>query len=294
MPRLEGQPRPLGQQPASRGDHRAAVVNHSPSFVSQEIGEHVSDVERTGTVEDQSAANLRLAESEMAGAGIEDHIDRVGRHSAAGPSGHPGVFTNFKADLDSAQVEDQIADRIFLAVNFDRVAHLVRPGFEPSRFVMQSVAAQESLAHETRDAAIDRQTSAIEQCAAMENRQAQADRHAFRRRQNLLQDGQGGVLQSRTLESVFAAIAADAQFGQAEDACALKPRGRDGGEDVVAVARPIHRGLVEYGGGDADASHGGKLSVVKILGCQPFSRRACSPRLIANNIANFATSKLAG
>ena len=192
----------------------------------------------------------------MARARVENHIDRVRRHAAAGPSRHPGVLADLEADLDAAAIEDQIADRILLTVDFDLIANVLRPRLEPTRLVVQAVAAEKSLGDESRDLPVDRQAGAVEQGAAVEERQAKAHDHAFRGRHNLLQHGQRGLLQARAVKSVLAAIAGDAQLGQAKDARPLGPRRLDRGKNVVAVAGPIHRRLIEHGGGDSNARHG--------------------------------------
>ena len=57
------------------------------------------------------------------------------------------------------------------------------------------------------------------------------------------------VLHAGGEEHVLAAIAGDAQFGQAEDADPSVARGSNGGPNVPAVGFPGHRRLVNSRGG---------------------------------------------
>ncbi len=101
--------------------------------------------------------------------------------------------------------------------DLDRVADLLRPGLEPARFVVQAIAAKEPLGDEAGDPPIDGQTGTVEQGVAVHQRQPEADDHAVRVRQDCRERFARRLLKSHAVEGVFAAVAGDAQFGQAED-----------------------------------------------------------------------------
>ena len=57
-------------------------------------------------------------------------------------------------------------------------------------------------------------------------------------------------------ELVFATVAAESEFGEAEEGDLLLFGLGDDGEDALLIAVPVEWGLVERGGGDVEISHG--------------------------------------
>ena len=103
--------RPGCHELAARGDQRAAVINRPAGFIAQQVRINVADAESPRTFEHEPFAHFELSKSEMAGAGIQNHIHAVQGQRRAGPIGDPGIFANLKADLDAAEIEMDIADR---------------------------------------------------------------------------------------------------------------------------------------------------------------------------------------
>src|SRR4029079_12350555 len=91
--------------------------------------------------------------------------------------------------------------------------------------------------------------------AVKQQRQAERDDHAARFGQQLLQYAEGHLLRAGSVERVFAAVAGDAQLGQAEDADAGLAGVGCGPAEARTVAVPIEGRLVQNGGADADELH---------------------------------------
>ena len=230
-------------------------------------------MERPRALDHQPLANVELAEGEVAGAGVEDDVDSLRRHAAAGPARHPGVLANLEADLDATAVEDQVADRILLAAKLDRVADLLGPGLEPAGLVVQAVAAEEPLGHEARNPPIDRQAGTVEQGVAMQERQAQAHDHALRGGKDRFERLPDHRLESRPVEGVLAAVTGDAQFRQAKDRDSLSPSSADRRQDVLLVARPVQGRLIQNGCRNSDTCHGSNPRALRMS----LVFRSCSP-----------------
>ena len=147
---VKRKPRPRRQQHSGRSDHRPAVVNRPPGFVAQEVRIDVAHAERPRAFQDEPPANVHLAEREMAGTGVENHIHARQRQLAAGAVGDPGIFADFKPDLHVAagsvdQVVVHIAQRIGPAVPSQLGLHAGGPGPEPAGFVVDAVTRQKPL-----------------------------------------------------------------------------------------------------------------------------------------------------
>ena len=168
VPGREGEPRPGGQQRARRGDQRAAVVDRPARLVAQQVGVDVAHAERPRAFEHEPLADLELAEGEVAGAGIEDHVDAVRatcRRRAGRPPRRP------RRSRSRSCTPPQSKTRSPMRVLAGRRSSIVsrtpaRPGLEPARLVVQAVAGQELLGDEARDPAVDRQAGAVEQGVA--------------------------------------------------------------------------------------------------------------------------------
>ena len=76
----------------------------------------------------KSFANALLAKGKVAGTRIENHVDAGPRKFAAGPVGHPGVFTDLEADPQARAVHHQIAHRDLLATQGDLAPGVLGPG----------------------------------------------------------------------------------------------------------------------------------------------------------------------
>src|SRR5688572_20932326 len=60
-----------------RSDQRVAVVDHSPRLVPEHVRVYVTDTERARAFQHQPIADRVLAKREMAGARVQDDIDRL-------------------------------------------------------------------------------------------------------------------------------------------------------------------------------------------------------------------------
>ena len=79
---------------------------------------------------------------------IQNEIDTVQCQRRARPVRHPGILANLKSNANAANVEMQVSDGKCLAAGRNKlVAHACRPRFEPTRFIMNSVAGQKPLSH---------------------------------------------------------------------------------------------------------------------------------------------------
>jgi hypothetical protein len=108
-----------------------------------------------------------LPERKVAGAGVQDDIDSAFGQFASGSIRHPGVFADFKADPHIADFEQQVAERQRLPGNLHLFAGIVRPSFEPARFVMDPFAGQVLLGHQPQQFAVNGHRRRVEQGSAM-------------------------------------------------------------------------------------------------------------------------------
>ena len=90
----------------------------------------------------------------MAGARVEDDVGTALGKPCARAISHPSVAADFHADLYAATVEQQIADRIGVAVD-GHLSDVARgPRCEPTWLVMNAIAGQMLLADEAEQSAI--------------------------------------------------------------------------------------------------------------------------------------------
>ena len=142
QPVAEGEPRPRGEHLAAAGDERTAVEDRAARFVAEQVGEG----ELTPNVREPSSTNrsriFLLAERKMARGGIEQNVGAAGGEARTGAIGDPGVAADFDADPHAAAVEEQVADRVLAAVDFDAADGARRPAAEPARLVVNAVAGE--------------------------------------------------------------------------------------------------------------------------------------------------------
>src|SRR5204863_6726892 len=103
---------------------------------------------------------------------------------------------------------------------------------------MNSPARQVLLADKTENFAIDDETTCVEQGAMKEEWQTERDNHAARLGEQLLEHVERHLLRAGGVEGVFAAVARDTEFGEAEDADAGFAGGPNRAADARAVAMP--------------------------------------------------------
>ncbi len=113
---------------------------------------------------------------------------------------------------------------------------------------MNAVARQIALGDEAQDAAVDDQARGIEQSVLIRHGQTDRDDHPLRVRHDLGQHLGGHPLHARGLKRVLAAIARDAQLGQAKNADLIGLRGGDRSENPLPIAIPIERRLIQRHG----------------------------------------------
>jgi hypothetical protein len=121
---------------------------------------------------------------------------------------------------------------------------------------VNAVACEVALGHEAEDLPIGEEASGVEESVLVQDGQPDRNHDPFGRGGDALEDAESPFLDPAGQEGVFAAVAGDAQLGQAEDAHAAALGLGDARKDVRLVAFPIERRLVQYGGADAKELHG--------------------------------------
>ena len=251
----KGEPWSGREQLSGRRNQCATFIDRSARFVPQQVGRDVADAERSRAFDDEPFADFELAEGEVAGAGIENHVDSGEGHVSARAFGDPGVFADFHPDLHVATVESDVTDRILHIAYFDGVANAHGPGFEPTWFVVESLACQEPFGDEAEDFTVGGQAGGIEEAALVQEGNTDRDDHAACFRHDLLKDFEGSLLEAEGVKDVFTAVAADGHLGQAENGRTLAACFFDGGQDVRSIVLPVERGLVQHCRGNANSSH---------------------------------------
>ncbi len=114
----------------------------------------------------------------MTGAGIEDEIDGAGGESCAGAVGYPGIFADFKADADAANVEDEIADGGGVVGEMMEIGDADGPGLEPTGFIVDAIASEVLFGDEASDFPVHDDSNGVVERVLMAYRQADGDDHA--------------------------------------------------------------------------------------------------------------------
>src|SRR5690606_29044086 len=174
-----------GHRPERR-DERVPVVDRPPRLVAHEVRVDVGDPEGAGPFEHEAAANLVLAEGEVARARVEDDVHRVERQGAAGALDDPGVLTDLEADSDRSAVEAEIAEGVALPRDGQLRALSAGPWLEPARLVVEPVPRQRLLGDEPLQAAISDQADRVVDGLAQPHGETEARHQAPRRRKELL------------------------------------------------------------------------------------------------------------
>ena len=144
----KAEPRPRRQKFSRRGDERAAIVNRPTRFIAEQIRVNVAHAKCPRAFEHEAFSHFQFSEREVTRARIQNQIDTVQRQRRARPVRHPGILANLKSNANAANVEMQVSDGKCLAAGRNKlVAHACRPRFEPTRFIMNSVAGQKPLSH---------------------------------------------------------------------------------------------------------------------------------------------------
>src|SRR5690606_26606587 len=121
----------------------------------------IGDAEGTRALDDEALADRLLAEGEVTGAGVEDHIDPLERQIAAGAMRDPGVLADLEAQLDAAAVEVKVAQGHVDAGDLDVGAQPLRPRLEPARLVVNAVAGEVLLGDDAGEATVDGEGGAV-------------------------------------------------------------------------------------------------------------------------------------
>ena len=124
-----------------------------------------------------------------------------------------------------------------------------RPAAKPAWLVVNAVAGQVLLGDEAEQLAVASDGGRVVERALVERRQAEAGEQALRVWDKLLQHVERGPLHAGRKVHVLAAVAGDAQLGQAENAHAGVAGSGDRGPNVPGVCVPRHRRLIDGGGG---------------------------------------------
>jgi len=228
-------------------------------------------------------AHRQLAEGEVAGRGVEDDVGAMRREPGPRTLGHPGVLADLEAEADAvlrlrSEREEQIAKRHLDPADPCRGRAAFMPGLEPARLVVDAIAGEMLLGHASQHPSIGDHRYAIEQRAVVQARQTETHHQPVRLGQQFEQHAFGLHHDVGAMEGVLAAIAGDAQLGQAEQADLRGAGVTDGGQDALLVPVPIERGLVEDGGGEGDPVHACSVPAraarinANLRSCSPLSR----------------------
>ena len=237
------------------GDEGTAIVNGPAGLVAQEIGINVTGPESPRTFQGEALAHLQFAKGKMARARIQNEVHAFQGQRRSGPVGHPGVFADFKTDAHIAATERKIADGIMASLNERLAAHARRPWLEPAWFVMNAITREKPFGHEPHNLPVNHQTGAIEQAVLMQNGQPERDHHATCGGDRRLQGLPGHAGGIGGMERVFASIASQTQFRQAQKRHALLARLVDGGQNAPGIALPIQGRLIQNRRADFNQFH---------------------------------------
>jgi len=233
----------------------AATIDRPARLVTDEVRIDVACSECPRALEHEPAPNLLLTEGEMAGRRVEDQVDSAGRQGHARPVGGPGVFTDLEPDPHASELESEVSDRQVAVSLPDPAPTAAGPGPEPAGLVVNPVAGEVLLAHDPRQPAIRGDRHGVVHAVLVPDRQADRDRESPGLRENLLEHPPGHPLDSWREERILAAVARDAEFGEAKEGDPVRPGGGDGRHDPVPVPVPVERRLVEGTAPDSDRMH---------------------------------------
>src|SRR5205823_6427666 len=126
------------------------------------------------------------------------------------------ILTNLKSKPDSSDVKVQVTNGKCLAAGRNKlVAHACRPRFEPTRFVMNSVAGEKPLSHKPNQSSIHSQRRAVEETVLMQGRQPERHDHSAGFRHEFLERSPRSLMCIGRVERIFASVTREAEFGQA-------------------------------------------------------------------------------
>ena len=193
----------------------------------------------------------------MAGAGVEDDIGTACGEVGAGSVCDPCVLADLETDADARDVENEISYGDGGSVRCGEViAHALRPWLEPAGLVVDPVAREVSLGGESDDPAVCDQGAGVEQGTLMEDGKADGDNDAFCFRDYHPEHFPRAGVGVRGEKPVLAAVACEAEFREADERGSVLAGCADGGGGACEIPRPVERGLVECGGGEAEVCHG--------------------------------------
>lgn len=192
----------------------------------------------------------------MAGAGVEQHVDATLGESSAGTIGDPGIFADFESKANTVTVEEQVSEGPGVGAGVVAVHVTGWPGAEPARFVVQTIACKVLFGGEAGDGPIGNEAGGVEDTVAVEERQSHGDGEIAGGGDDLQQLLPCGLPDVRCEKHVFAAIAGDAEFGEAEHLNVLFAGLVQNLQDAVQVSIPVERGLVQVGGCQPKGAHG--------------------------------------
>src|SRR5439155_36013 len=136
------------------------------------------------------------------------------------------------------------------------VAHACRPRFEPTRFIMNSVAGQKPLSHKANESSIHSQRCAVEETVLVQGRQPERHDHSAGFRQEFLERSPRSLMCIGRVERIFASVTREAEFGQANHDGASIPRHLDRLTNVGRVVLPVERCLIQHASRYVDEFHG--------------------------------------
>ena len=121
---------------------------------------------------------------------------------------------------------------------------------------MNAIAGEVLFGDKPGQVAVDAHGRDVKQAPAVHQRQAQAGNQATGPGQDLTEHLPGRTLSARRMEGVFAPVAGNTEFGQADDSHTGSASFVEGGDDVRLVAFPVEWGLVQGRCRDLDQFHG--------------------------------------
>ena len=120
---------------------------------------------------------------------------------------------------------------------------------------MNAIAGKVLLGHKPSNPAVDEEAGSIKDHSPVHHRQPDGHYHSAGQRGNPGQELEGTFENTRTVKRILAAVASNAEFRQTEDARLLGTCELNGPSNVLEVALPGERSLVQGRRGDAEKFH---------------------------------------
>jgi len=163
----------------------------------------------------------------------------------ASASRDPRVLADLEADSHTREIEEHVTERVTLPAALELHHLMIRPWFEPARFIVKPLTCEVLLSGEARDVAIGDDARGVVQTTPTSNRHPDAHDHALGLGYELRQHRPRAPGDIRSEERVFTAVPRRAELGEHEQRHPLGARLPNHCLDAPLVAGPIERRLIQ-------------------------------------------------